>query len=273
MPKQIIKVPPSTTEVSVEIEIPDVVTQLVTVDIPDSYSVKISGVTDPVPPTPDPNPEPEPNPNPPPVPTPGYAVSYENDFNDATDINANQLGRGIIVKLGDRTVFKAEVKVGDKDISKGFRSEQQYTGAAQNPLEGAIEYDCLFESWEQPGWGGSSVQWHPQGSGSAFLFLETAQKFFSVYQFKKGYSPSLGSITPNKWYRIRWEFKWSTGADGYARLFIDGKQIWSYTGATYSGSQPYLKVGLNFFSGSADQTKSVHGGVVYYDNLVVFKKS
>lgn len=212
---------------------------------------------------------------PPTVPPAGYTQTYSNNFDAGTILNQDQLGRGVISTSIFRSgtgSFKSEVRVGDPSISSGFRSEQQYTGTAQNPKEGAVEYDALYESWQSPGWAGSSIQWHPQGGGSAFLFLETAQQTFNTYQFKQGYKNTTTKITPNRWYHFRWEFKWSTASDGYARLYIDGSKFYEYSGATYSGAQPYLKLGQNFYSDSQDQTKAVHGGVVYYDNFSVLTK-
>lgn len=212
--------------------------------------------------------------------TPGYTVTYTNGYDKKSDFSDDQLGNGslstTIFKSGTGS-FKSVVSAGDVAISSGFRSEQQYTGAAQNPLEGRTEYDVRYESFEKPGWGGSSIQWHPYGGGSAFLFLETAEGNFSVYQYIKGYGASLGKIILGQWYHIAWEIKWSTGNDGYARLIIDGKLIWSYTGATWdaklSTAPPYVKLGVNYFSTVPLTQGSQHGSVIYYDNFTVSKKN
>lgn len=210
---------------------------------------------------------------PPPSTSDGYALTYSNGFDKSSDLSSDQLGKGSIsnkvFKSGTGS-FKSVVNVGDAAISSGFRSEQQYTGTAQNPLKGKVSYDVLYESFQNPGWGGSSIQWHPQGGGSAFLFLETAEGAFSVYQYKNGYSSSFGKITLNQWYHIDWEFNWSQKSDGYAKLYIDGKNVWSYSGPMYEGGLPYIKCGQNFFS-SVDLSKgSQHGGTVYYDNFQIF---
>lgn len=210
---------------------------------------------------------------PPPSTSEGYNLTYSNGFDKSSDLSADQLGKGSIspkvFKSGTGS-FKSVVSVGDVAISSGFRSEQQYTGAAQNPVIGKLSYDVLYESFQQPGWGGSSIQWHPQGGGSAFLFLETAEGSFSVYQYKKGYSSSFGKITLNQWYHVDWEFFWSQKADGYAKLFIDGKNVWSYSGPMYEGGLPYIKLGQNFFSNVDLSKGSQHGGTVYFDNLNIF---
>lgn len=218
-------------------------------------------------------------------PATGYTLTYSNNYDKDADLDKVhlQLGKGVISTTVFKTApgsFKSIVNVGDKAISSGFRSENQYSDVSQNPKEGAVEYDIQFESWESPGWGGSSIQWHPSGndnSGSALFFLETAQQNFNVYAFSKGYQDGYQAVTKiiaKKWYHIRWEFNWSLNTDGYFRIFIDGVLYWSFTGKTQiSSDQPYLKVGQNFFSGSANQSTAVHGGVIYYDNLKVYKKS
>lgn len=220
---------------------------------------------------------------PPPI---GYTLLYSNGYDKTTDLDTvhQQLGLGTIsttiTKDGTGGSFKSIVNVAQPAISSGFRSENQYGDAAQNPKEGAVEYDVYFDSWQSPGWGGSSIQWHPSGNdngGSALFFLETAQQNFNVYAFSKGYQDGYQAVTkiiPKKWYHIRWEFKWSLNTDGYFRIFIDGVLYWSLSGKTQiSSDQPYLKVGQNFFSGSSNQSTSVHGGIIYYDNLKVYKKS
>jgi hypothetical protein len=209
----------------------------------------------------------------------GYKLTFSKDFDLASDFSINQIGRGVmsttVVKTGKGS-FKSEVRVGDDAISQGFRSEQQYQDAGANPTEGAVEYDALYESFTQPGWGGSSIQWHENNVGTASLSLYTAEQKFNVYTLGKGYQQNGPAISINRWYHIRWEFKWSLKTDGYVRLFIDGIQTFTYSGVTLDPKDsglPYIKLGQNFWSSDPNPLKSVHGGVVYYDNFKVYTKS
>ena len=74
----------------------------------------------------------------------------------------------------------------------------------------------------------------------------------------------------NTWYKLRWEFKWSTGTDGYVRLYINNALYYSYNGQTADGSGQTLRVGqLRWpMTGSSLNTTSV----IYYDNLKVYTK-
>lgn len=220
--------------------------------------------------------------DPPPVVTPGYTQTYANGFDKASDLDPNQLGKGSIsntVVDNSAGSFKSLVQYGDQPISSGFRSEQQYNGAAQNPKEGKFTMDVYFESWDHFGWGACfPFQMHPGGNdngGSALFFMEACQQKWNMYCFAKGYQDSYQScdpITPKKWYSFEAQYLWSLNKDGYFRIYIDGKLYWSYTGPTQmSNDQPYLKIGSNHFGANA--RTSPHGMVAYIDNFVVYKKN
>lgn len=220
-----------------------------------------------------------------PPPNTGYTITYSNGYDKDADLDHThlQLGKGIVSTTTFKTApgsFKGTVSLGDKAISAGFRSENQYMDASQNPKEGAVSYDWLLESINPVSWGGDIAQWHPGGSdngGSALFFMEAAQGLFNMYCWKKGYYTSYGNpdkIEIGRWYHIRYEFLWSLKADGYWRVYIDGNLYWSYSGPTQiSSDQPYLKIGWNFFSGSSNQSTSVHSGTAYWDNLTIEKKN
>jgi hypothetical protein len=82
---------------------------------------------------------------------------------------------------------------------------------------------------------------------------------------------TLRSVIPNKWYHMKWEFRWSTGADGYVRLYMDGETTpyFSFNGKTADGSGQYFKLGQNRWPwGSATTMGSTT--VCYYDNLKIY---
>jgi hypothetical protein len=208
----------------------------------------------------------------------GYTLTYSNGYNTSLDISSNQLGRGglstSLYNVGPGS-FRSEVRAGDDPISSGWRSEQQYDGAEQNPTEGAVEYDVYYENWGGFDGGGHSIQWHPATSGgSAIVSLQNYSGKFDVTLDYDGIvyhqSGTLKTCASNTWYHLRWEFKWSTGTDGYVRLFVDGVQTFNYSGQSADGSGQYLKVGQNRWpSGSGNMLTT---SVCYYDNLKIYKK-
>ena len=182
------------------------------------------------------------------VPPTGYTLTFENDFAQSSDINDNQLGLGGY-STKDGGCFKSLVN--GVNTSSGWRSEQQYTQAAANPTEGAVEYDVNYESVFASG--GHSFQWHPNADGaSACLAMwHNEGKFYIVQKLAgdKGVYQT-GTLTPiatNKWYKMRVEYKFSTGTDGYFRWYIDGVLYHKKENAptAFSNSGQYVKIGQN----------------------------
>jgi hypothetical protein len=215
-----------------------------------------------------------------PAPTPppsGYTETYKNGYDTNSDINSNQLGRGSIspsvFKTGTGS-FRSEVRAGDPPISSGWRSEQQYDQASQNPKIGALEYDAYYENWGSADGGGHTMQWHPNtGGASAIVSLQNMDGKFKVVRSLGGTNWYQGGVLQgvisNRWYHLRWEYNWSTGSDGYIRLYIDGVLYYSFNGKTADGSGQYTKVGTNRWPNSGNtMTKT---SVCYYDNLVISK--
>lgn len=205
---------------------------------------------------------------------PGYTLVRSIPFDKASDINSNQLGRGGFSTFGGGS-FRSEVRAADAAISSGWRSEQQY-GDNETPKEGIYEYDWYGENWGSFDGGGHSVQWHPYtGGASANISLQNYGNRWDVTR-------AIGSTVThqqnppahvsNRWYKIRWEVRFSTGSDGYIRLFVDGVQTYSHTGKNDDGSGQYFKLGQNRWpdgNGNSMQKTSV----CYYKNLKIYKKN
>lgn len=219
-----------------------------------------------------------PPPAPPPVivepPAVGYSLSYSNDYEQASDINTNQLGLGKQTVFEGRGVFWAEYKAGGAAISSGYRSEQEYNlkyFPQANPVEGKLSVEMYFKDYKPTGWGAHSLQAHPNNNNSAVFLLYHTEGQFNFARSLNGanfyQSGTLKPIEANKWYKVSIEFKWSSGADGYFRCYVDGVLQMSYKGPTQDGSgQPYWKIGINFFNNKSS-------GIVLYDNLNIYKKS
>jgi hypothetical protein len=156
-----------------------------------------------------------------------------------------------------------------------MRGEMAYTASTQNPAEGVVEYEVYYENWSSLDGGGHSIQWAAGTSGAgAILSLQNYNGKFDVVRAIGStvthQSGTLMNCSSNTWYKMRWEFKWSTGTDGYARLYINNVLYYSFTGKTADGSGQTLRVGQSRWpnSGNSMQTTSVS----YYDNLKIYKK-
>jgi hypothetical protein len=193
-----------------------------------------------------------------------------------SSVNTNQGRRNTVsfstYKTGPGS-FRSEVRYGDASLSGGYRSEMQYNGSTYNPTEGVIEYDVYYENWRNWGGGGHSIQWHPNSStGGAVISLQNYDGKFRVVRSINGnnsyQSGTLQTVSPNRWYKMRWEVKWSNSTSGYVRFYIDNVLYYSYTGRTTdSHGTPYLKVGQNRWD-----IPSGANTVVYYDNLKIYRK-
>src|SRR5690606_16238881 len=211
----------------------------------------------------------------------GYRKILAAGFNTSAEIPTTQGPRNRLstdIKTEGAGSFRSEVRSTDQSTSSGYRGEIQYSSSKYKPVEGILEYDVYYENWRAFGGGGHTIQWHPDnGTGSATLCLygydgkfQVVRNLGSKYDGANYYqSGTLMSITPNKWYKLRWEFKWATSG-GYIRLYIDGKLYYSYSGETMNSStgMPYLKLGQNRWN-----MKSGTNTVIYYDNMQLYEKS
>lgn len=275
MPIQKITVPASSTPQTIEVEIPDTITVTQTIDIPNEFPFKITGTTTPGVPEP-PKPEPE-------VPVVGYELVYSNGFDKLSDLSPNQIGvaretdsiakylSSTIVKEGTGS-FKSIVPAGGNNLSEGNRSEQQLSDSL-TPTEGAYEYWAYYEDWDKVrAASGHSFQIHPHTSGaSAILSLQNYGGTFDVVKSIRGVNTRIQKVSKkvvqNTWMHHRWEIKFSTGADGYCRLYVDNELVCDYKGQTADGSGEYAKLGQNRWLNLSTAS------VVYYDVFRIYKKN
>jgi hypothetical protein len=203
-----------------------------------------------------------------PPPTSGYTLTFSSGYDTQADMlygGNGQYGNGKIststYKVGPGSFYAIPATV-----SAGIRSEVQYTGAAQNPTEGAIEYDVMYEVVVKDNM--CSLQWHPNtsgGSGSPYLAHEGGRFVWENWKGGVNTPHATGvTIQAGRWYHMRMEFKF--GTSGYFKHYIDGALVGSWTGQVGDGSGQYLKVGTNGWLSTAAASRS------YYDNLKVYKK-
>ena len=190
---------------------------------------------------------------------------YSTGYNVLSDIinGSNQQGNGGL----STSIYKdgpGSFKSVPANVSSGIRSEVQYS-ASMTPLEGAIEYDVMYETIFSGS--GHSLQFHPMtsgGSASPGLWHEGGK--FTWVNWKSGTNTKYTTnftIPRNKWMHIVFEYK--IGSAGYMKMTIDGVVVLNRTGIQVGdGSGQYLKVGVNMWQNQSS--------VVYYDNLKIWRK-
>lgn len=145
----------------------------------------------------------------------GYGtLVYSQPYDVSSSVNTNTGLRNSVsytTFLTGPGSFRSEVRAGDA----GTRSEMAYTSTAQNPAEGVVEYDVYYENWNSLDGGGHSIEWMPQTSGAgALLSLQNyGGKFDVVRAIGSTVTHQPGTLmtcSSNTWYKLRWEFKWST---------------------------------------------------------------
>ncbi|MEI9912425.1 MAG: PKD domain-containing protein [Bacteroidota bacterium] len=107
------------------------------------------------------------------------SLTYSENYDLSSSVNTNQGIRNSVSFTNYKTgpgSFRSEVRAGDAG-SSGMRSEMAYTGSAQNPAEGVLEYDVYYENWNSLDGGGHSIQWSPGTSGAgAILSCKTMEE-------------------------------------------------------------------------------------------------
>lgn len=207
---------------------------------------------------------------PPPPPPAGYTLVFFNGFNTMTDLTKDngQYGNGTI-STSQKTEGAGSFYSRPENVSSGIRSEWQSNGNTQNPDEGAVEWDMMFEKIIPNN--GHCFQFHPNtGGGSASPGLWFQDGVLDWKNWKGGTNTNHNTgIKPvlNKWYKMRIEFKF--GSNGYFRFYVDGvlNNGGSWTGQVGDNSGHYMKVGYNGWDGNSASSR------IYYDRVSVYKKS
>jgi hypothetical protein len=203
-------------------------------------------------------------------------LMYSTGYDQLSDIvnSSNQLGQGSIstsvYKVGPGS-FKSLVNTSPlSNISAGWRAEVQYSQSySPDGADITVEYDVNYEKLFTDN--GLTTQWHGNASGTSgqlslwiqggqFMVMRSVQTGVNQYQ-----SGTLMTVQANKWYHMRWEIRFSSGSDGYVRLYIDNVLYYSATGKTSDGTGQYLKIGTNRWNISTES-------ILYYDNLKIWKK-
>lgn len=196
-------------------------------------------------------------------PTTGYKETYRNGFDKASDLDPDDHGQA-----GNGKIENGQFHSLPKDVSSGIRSEVQFD-EGKTKKEGAIEYDVTYIKFPRDN--AHSFQFHPNTGGASACpgMWHRGGKLGLTFKL-----PDAVNVTPkfslpvlNQKYKIRHEYKFSTGSDGYWRVYVDG-QLWTeYKGKTaLDGTGQYLKIGVNMWDQSATNSDA------FYDNIVIFDK-
>lgn len=194
----------------------------------------------------------------------GLSADGKNNLGDLDPFSHGQYGNGYI-DLNSYLIGPGSFHSRPSDVSSGIRSEIQYE-SGQTPLEGALEYDVLYNVIIPNN--GHSLQWHPStsgGSASPGLWFSSGKFLWNnwINGVNQGHSTGV-TIQKGHWYHMRMEYKF--GSNGYFRHYIDGALVCSWTGQVGDGSTPYLKVGYNGWDSNSTSSD------IQYDNIQVLKK-
>lgn len=209
---------------------------------------------------------------------PGFIKAYANNYNTGTTLSSGQCGRcAISTTHFPDGALKAWYQAGDGAISSGFRSEQQLGGSeTPNNRDIIMRWDQIFETIPS-GTQGLSMQTHGGTNGTSgygSMWISGGQFMFqfqpggcsgcaNTYQQKQTDGSALERIVAGKKYHWYYEIRWSTGSDGYIRIWLNGKSYYSFKGKTCDGSGGYFKPGINLFN--SNNTVKVH-----IDNLEIW---
>lgn len=228
----------------------------------------------------------------------GYGLLYNFKFDNGGEplvkqaiSEHGQINNGSIKQINGEWVFDALATIFQAQSSDYVRSEIQFqTGnssdtSSYTPTEGAWEYD--FTPITIPNLNGLSGQFHGYKSGTSGQgggWIVGGKNYEIVEQVDNStnfYGPVIYTFTPGVTYTIRHEVKFSTGKDGYWRVYIAPKTASTtsqnlplvYNRAnvqTCDGGGQYFKLGIYFYgSGTVPSNTKAEA---YFDNVHIFKK-
>jgi len=194
-------------------------------------------------------------------------------------------GRAVVVNVGrdGGTALRLHTEPGDNDVAGSGTNERNDVALSQltDGVQGREQWwahSILFPDdfadlppneggvWNY----GSVMNFHDNAGGptkgpAQLMFYPTGL----VYQIYGGdpANPSLseypvGPITRGVWYDFVIQVRWSSEADGFYRVWLNGKRVFQHTGPTlYRGSGVYLKL-ANYHSPFGQSTSVIHDRVI-----------
>jgi hypothetical protein len=194
-------------------------------------------------------------------------------------------GRAVVVNVGrdDGTGLRLHTEPGDINVAGSGILERndvalQYTDGVHG-REHWWAHSILFpEDFVDPpqseqggtwNWG-SVMNFHDDAGGATkgpaqLLFYPTGLHY-QIYGGDPA-NPTLreypvAPITRGVWYDFVIHVRWSSGADGFYRVWLNGKRVFQHTGPTlYRGSGVYLKL-ANYHTAFGQSTSVIHDRVI-----------
>ncbi|MBC7773637.1 MAG: heparin lyase I family protein [Pyrinomonadaceae bacterium] len=193
-------------------------------------------------------------------------------------------GRATVVNVGrdGGTALRLHTEPGDTNVAGGGTNERndvalQYAegvrGRTQWWAHSILFPDDFADLPQNEGgtWNwGSLMNFHDDAGGptkgpAQLLFYPTGLHY-QIYGGNQG-NPSLseypvGPITRGVWYDFVIHVRWSPEADGFYRVWLNGKRVFQHTGPTlYYGSGVYLKL-ANYHTTFGRSTSVIHDRVI-----------
>ncbi len=223
-------------------------------------------------------------------PTPGPLRSDPDPVNGFSNdgkwyVEQKAAGRAVVVNVGrdGGTALRLHTEPGDDDVTGSGTNERNDVALSQltDGVQGREQWwahSILFPDDfadlppnEGGAWNyGSVMNFHDNAGGptkgpAQLLFYPTGL----LYQIYGGdpANPSLseypvGPITRGVWYDFVIHVRWSSAADGFYRVWLNGKRVFQHTGPTlYRGSGVYLKL-ANYHSPFGQSTSVIHDRVI-----------
>ena len=223
-------------------------------------------------------------------PTPGPLRSDPDPVNGFSNdgkwyVEQKAAGRAVVVNVGrdGGTALRLHTEPGDNDVTGSGTNERNDVALTQltDGVQGREQWwahSILFPDdfadlppneggvWNY----GSVMNFHDNAGGptkgpAQLLFYPTGL----LYQIYGGdpANPSLseypvGPIRHGIWYDFVIHVRWSSEADGFYRVWLNGKRVFQHTGPTlYRGSGVYLKL-ANYHSPFGQSTSVIHDRVI-----------
>jgi hypothetical protein len=125
------------------------------------------------------------------------------------------------------------------------------------------------DEYKVPSQGGVVMDFHHTGStGNANFHFNAMPTGLRIHGFggnpssPSEYKVELGAVQRNVWYDMVYNIKWSTGTDGYAHAWMNGKKVLTYSGPTlYPNMGCYLKL-ANYHDPVGGPSAIIHDRVV-----------
>lgn len=191
--------------------------------------------------------------------------------------------RAVVVNVGrdDGTGLRLHTEPGDNNVAGSGTNERNDVALRRNTdgVQGREQWwahsilfpeDFIDLSQSEQGAWGSAMNFHDDAGGETkgpaqLLFYPTGLHY-QIYGGDPA-NPTLSEypvapITRGVWYDFVIHVRWSSEADGFYRVWLNGKRVFQHTGPTlYHGSGVYLKL-ANYHPAFGQSNSLIHDRVI-----------